>query len=319
MRVLVAGATSVLGMPVLRALADRGHTVIGVTRSPQSASAIARAGAKPVVADVLQRHELSRTIAAERPEAVVSLLITLPKRGPMWVRDFRRTRRLWSEGVPNLLQAATAAGVRRFVAESVIFAYGFGQSGPEPVEEAQPAELGGVVRGQQGIIDDLRAMERAVLRAGDAGVEAVVLRYGLFHGTGVPSSELMARMLRLRMLSLPGGGRGILSWIEIGDAVNATVAALERGPADEIYNIVDEEPVGYGDYAREFATALGARAPLSIPVWLARRTVPHAATMLSYTRLPVSNQKAKRELDWAPACATYRDAIRQFASSRAGG
>ncbi|WP_206280088.1 hypothetical protein [Streptococcus oralis] len=53
MRVLVAGATSVPGIPLLRELNARGHDVIGVTRSSGKADQISAAGAKPVVADVL--------------------------------------------------------------------------------------------------------------------------------------------------------------------------------------------------------------------------------------------------------------------------
>ncbi|HWC32091.1 MAG TPA: NAD-dependent epimerase/dehydratase family protein, partial [Actinomycetota bacterium] len=75
---------------------------------------------------------------------------------------------------------------------------------------------------------EIHTKERSVL---SGGMDGVVLRYGLFYGPGVGSTELMAKLLRRRMMALPGGGRGVASWIHIEDAAEATVSALERGRA----------------------------------------------------------------------------------------
>ncbi len=245
----------------------------------------------------------------------MGLLITLPKRGPMRMSHFRPTKRLWREGVPNLLDATAAAGARRLAVESVIFTYGYGDVATEPVEESQPTQGGALlIRGQGAVLETLRGMERAVLGADSTHrVEGIALRYGVFHGEAVPSTQFMVRMLRRRLLPLPGGGTGLLSWIEIGDAARATVDALERGRAGEAYNVVDDEPIGFGGYARELATALNASPPRSIPLWLAGRAAPYVATILGRTRLPVSNLKAKHELGWEPVVPSYREAARMIA------
>jgi len=140
MRVLVAGATSVPGLPLLRELNARGHDVVGLTRQLAKTPQIEQAGAKPVVADVFDAAPIDSVVADIEPEVVVSLLTTLPKRGPMRVKDFEPARELWSRGAPNLVTAAQRAGVRRVVAESVIFAHDWGSahgrvrpvSGPTP-------------------------------------------------------------------------------------------------------------------------------------------------------------------------------------------
>ena len=314
MKVLVAGATSTLGGPVLRQLRERGHELVALTRSDSRREALEASGASAVeIADVHDREDVGAALARVRPEAVVSLLIVLPKRGPMWMSDFRETAKLWRAGVPNLLAAAEAAGVRRFVAESVIFAYGYGDLGRAPVEESEPNPGSGAIRGQERLLDTLRAMERAVL--GAPGIEGVVLRYGAFHGASVPSSRLMVRLARRRLLVLPGGGRASLSWIDIHDAARATADALERGRAGELYNVVDDEPVAFRDYAYELARAAGAPKPLSVPMVLARLTTPYAAEILGRTQLPVSNAKAGRELGWAPAVRSYRDAVAAIAAA----
>jgi nucleoside-diphosphate-sugar epimerase len=138
MRVLVAGATSVPGLPLLRELNARGHDVVGLTRQSAKTPQIEQAGAKPVVADVFDTGQINSVVADIEPEVVVSLLTTLPKRGPMRVKDFEPARALWGRGAPNLVAAAQRAGARRVVAESVIFAYGYPTAGPALMDESDP-------------------------------------------------------------------------------------------------------------------------------------------------------------------------------------
>lgn len=98
MRVLVAGATSVPGLPLLRELNARGHDVVGLTRQSAKTPQIEQAGAKPVVADVFDADQINSAVSDIEPEVVVSLLTTLPKRGPMRVKDFEPARALWAAG-----------------------------------------------------------------------------------------------------------------------------------------------------------------------------------------------------------------------------
>ena len=136
MRVLVAGATSVPGLPLLRELVRRGHDVVGLTRSAGKTDDIAGAGAEPVVADVFDAENIDKVVADIGPEVVVSLLTTLPKWGPLRYKDFEPARELWGRGAANLVRAAQRAAVRRVVAESVMFAYGYPASGPALIDAA---------------------------------------------------------------------------------------------------------------------------------------------------------------------------------------
>ena len=67
MRVLVAGATSVPGLPLLRELNARGHDVVGLTRSPAKTSQIEATGAKAVVADVFDPTTSTRWSPTSAP------------------------------------------------------------------------------------------------------------------------------------------------------------------------------------------------------------------------------------------------------------
>lgn len=307
MRVLLAGASSVLGAPLIAELRAAGHDVVGLTRSAAKEREIWLAGARLLRADVLDREAIEEAVREARPEAVVSLLIALPRYGPRRVVHLRPNLRLWGEGVPNLLAAARAAGARRFFAESFVFAYGYGRYGPEPLSEEAELRDGAVISGQAEILVALRGMERPVLDA--TGIEGVVLRYGGFHGPGVPMSAAMARALRLGAPVLPGGGRALLPFLELGDAARATVAALESARGGEIYNLVDDRPAEVREYAAALATALGAPPPRSLPLRLVRPLAPYLACVLDHTRLPVSGEKAGRELGWRPRYPDFEAAL----------
>ena len=59
MKVLVAGATGVVGGQLVPALVARGHEVSGLTRSPGKSDAVRALGARPVIADTA-RYTLAR-------------------------------------------------------------------------------------------------------------------------------------------------------------------------------------------------------------------------------------------------------------------
>ena len=299
MRVLVAGATSVPGMPLLRELNARGHDVIGLTSQPARTSQIEQQGAKPVVANVFDAAQINTVVGDIEPEVVVSLLTTLPKWGPKRAKDFEPARKLWGQGAPNLVAAAQRAGVRRVVAESVVFAYGYPTSGPQLVDESDPYP-GPPPKGGDDMLAALRGMEQTVLTSGEhSDTEGIVLRYGLFYGLGVPHDELFT--LLAKWWALPAmTGHGIVSWVHIEDVAKATADAVTKGRGGQIYNIVDDRPQSIGDYAREMSKKLHRPPPIPISYRLVGMVASYPATAFGTTWLPLSNAKAKAELGWTP-------------------
>jgi nucleoside-diphosphate-sugar epimerase len=307
MKVLVAGATSVLGRPLLGDLQKAGHEVSGLTRSQAKAGEIWWSGARPAVADVFDLEGLTAAVALVEPEAVISLLVTLPRNGPLRASQVHPNLRLWAEGVPNLIEAARRAGARRMVAESFVFAYGYGQYGPELLTENVELRGGAVIAGQAQVLAGLRRMEKAVVNA--EGLDGIVLRYGGLHGAGVPMTATMAKALRHGVPVLPGGGHALLPFIELSDAVRGTEAALSRGRGGQIYNLVDDRAAELRDYATALSASVGGPPPRSIPLWLLRPVAPYMACIFDHTRLPVSNEKAKRALAWEPRYPTFERAL----------
>ncbi|MBO0787359.1 MAG: NAD(P)-dependent oxidoreductase, partial [Actinobacteria bacterium] len=120
MRVLLAGASGAIGMPLIRQLHAAGHDVLAVHRSAPGGSRLAATGATPVQADVLSGPGLLRALAGQRADAVICELTAL-KKPPARHQHMAATNRLRTEGTANLLAAARQLGARRFITQSMVF------------------------------------------------------------------------------------------------------------------------------------------------------------------------------------------------------
>jgi nucleoside-diphosphate-sugar epimerase len=312
MRVLVAGATGVVGEPVVQELHSRGHEVVGMSRSGSRRAPLEALGARSVIADALEARAVERAVREAEPEGVVSLLTSLPRTGPRRLKDLEPTNRLREEGTRNLVHAAVAAGARRFLGESIIAIYGYGPRATPATEDDPPAREShpGVRRA----VEAAATGERHVKAATEAGdIEGVSVRFGFYHGLRAPNSRFMLRLTRRRMLPLIGGGQAVHSWIELADAGRAVADCLERGRPGSVYNVVDDEPVSFRDYLTELARISGAKPPLNVPYGIARLAMPYAALFLSRAELPASNERIQRDLDWRPQAPTYREALAPLA------
>ena len=120
MRVLLAGASGAIGLPLIRELVASGHEVAAIHRRAEGRAALLAAGTSPVRADVLDRAALVAALDGQRCDAVISQL-TAMKKMPMRHKDMAATNRLRIEGTANLLAAGGAVGARRFVTQSMVF------------------------------------------------------------------------------------------------------------------------------------------------------------------------------------------------------
>jgi nucleoside-diphosphate-sugar epimerase len=313
MRVLVAGAGGTLGMPLVRRLLAAGHEVHGITRSERGMAAVKVAGARASAVDAFDRTALEQRVREADAEVIVHLLTALPKRGPTRASHLEPTNQLRTEGTANLLAAARAAGVRRLVAESVVFAYGFADFGDRILDETVAPAPSAPSKGMEEAQRAALSLERQVEKANDAGeLEGVVLRLGALYGENVPSSEFMLTLLRRRLMALPGGGNSILPWIELSDALAAIEAAIPPSRVRGVFNVVDDEPVEVHAFVSELASVFATPPPYRIPFLLGRALMPYGARFLDRVVIRASNGRLRRELGWAPAFPTYGEGLRHW-------
>ena len=311
MKVLVSGASGAIGKQLVPRLVSAGHTVTGITTSPEKLETLRELGAEPVVADVLDPGEIGTVVAAASPEAIIHEATALS--GNLDVRHFDRsfavTNRLRSEGTDNLLAAGRAAGIRRFIAQS----FGGWSNAPangrlatedDATLAAGPKELMGES------FAAIAHLEKAVAPLDWA--DGIVLRYGGFYGPGTgmqvdppgPQIEAIAK----RRFPIIGGGSGVWSFIHVADAADATVEALDHG-APGIYNVVDDDPAAVREWLPKVAAGLGAKPPRRVPRWLGKLLGGELATVMMCDVQGFSNAKAKRELGWTPGHPSWRTTL----------
>jgi nucleoside-diphosphate-sugar epimerase len=312
MRVFVAGAAGAVGTRLVPQLVARGHQVTASTRNAGKVGQLEAMGAEPVVVDGLDAARVGEVLAAAEPEVVVHQMTALAgdpdlRRFDKW---FAVTNELRTRGTQNLLAAAEAAGVRKLVAQSYTGWTNPREGGPVKTEDDgfDPHP----VRSQVETMAAIRWLEETVPAA---SVEGVVLRYGNFYGPG--ASESLVDMVRKRKMPVVGGGQGVWSWLHLDDAASATVAAVERGHRG-IYNVVDDDPAPVAEWLPYLAEVVGAKPPMRVPAWLGRLAAGEMVVGWMTEARGASNEKAKRELDWKPAWASWRDGFRHGLTDDAG-
>ena len=88
-------------------------------------------------------------------------------------------------------------------------------------------------------------------------------RYGAFYG--LTGSQGLIAALRAGKLPVPRDGGGVMSWIHLANAAAATMAAMDKGVAGQAYNVIDEEPVTWGQMITEHAKVAGTNPPRRLP------------------------------------------------------
>jgi nucleoside-diphosphate-sugar epimerase len=290
------GASGAIGTRLVPQLTERGHEVIGTSRSPANADRIRALGAQPLVLDLLDARAARRAVLETQPEAIIHQATALAGAGfsRNLDRSFAPTNRLRTEGTDTLLAAAREAGVRRFVAQSFASYRYAREGGPvktenDPLDPSPPA-------GASETNAAMRHLDEAVTDAG-----GIALRYGGFYGA---ANDGLIGPVRKRQFPVIGDGGGVSSFIHLDDAAAATVLALEHD-ATGIYNVVDDEPAPMREWLPALAEALGAKPPRHVPRWLARLIAGQGLVMMTESR-GASNAKAKRELGWTLRYPSWR-------------
>lgn len=148
------------------------------------------------------------------------------------------------QATQRLLEAAAGRDLTAFVYASSSSVYGDQQVYPAredaPLRPVSPYGATKVIKEQ---------LAGAFWRS--AGVPVVGLRYFTVYGPrqrpDMAFSRFLARALAGRPLSVLGDGRQVREFTYVGDVVEATVAAAERGERGSVYNVGGGEPVALLD------------------------------------------------------------------------
>ncbi|WP_324653563.1 NAD-dependent epimerase/dehydratase family protein [Georgenia sp. H159] len=257
MRVLVTGASGMLGRRTAERLVAAGHDVRTFQRRTAGVP-----GATDSLGSLTDPAAVTR--AVEGRDAVVHLAAKVSVSGPR--SEYEQVN---VEGTRALLAAARDAGVSRFVQVSSPSVAHTGGSlvgvgaGPAEPEHAR----GNYARTKA-------AAERLALDADGEGFAVVAVRPHLVWGPG--DTQLVARIAeraRAGRLPLLDHGAVLVDSVYVDNAADALVAALDRAPEGhgQAFVVTNGEPRPIGDLIAGICRAAGAPVPgWRVPAGLAR-------------------------------------------------
>jgi uncharacterized protein YbjT (DUF2867 family) len=228
--ILVVGATGQLGGMITRMLLDQGRPVRVVVRSGSAGEEMSAAGAEPVIADVKDSGSLKA--ACSGVDVVVTTANSAQRGGDDTVDSVDR------DGNRNLVEAAAASGVRRFVFTSAL--------GADP---ASPVPF-------------LQAKGQAEERVRDSGMDWTVLEPNMFMDVWIPA-VVGGPALSGQLVTLVGAGQRRHSMIAARDVAAFAVAALDHPAANNSTLVLGgPAPISWRDVVAAFGRDLGRDVPV---------------------------------------------------------
>lgn len=292
-----------LGRRLVAELTRRGHEVAALTRDERGDALIRELDGEPHRGDVLDIDSIRTGV--EGADVVVNAATKIPTGAKPSEDEWRMSDRVRCVGTRNLVDAAVAADVERFVQQSVVWVAR--QPDGSRFDETSLPHSDPSTRSE-------RYAERIIT---DSAVthqfELVILRGGWFYAPDATHTRTYGEQLLTRKLPIIGGGPlgrrdAILSYLHVDDAARAFVAAIE-GDATGTFHVVDDRPSSYASFVRTFADRLDAPSPRRLPAWVAKVAVGDRLLTLLTRSMPTSNEKFRETFDWSPEYPTIQEGI----------
>ncbi len=161
------------------------------------------------------------------------------------------------DGTQNLLEAAKAAGVERFVHMSTAAVYGLT---PKPGSETEEAPL---PHTGEPYCDNKGRAERVVLRFGERGLPVVILRPSIVYGPYSAWSTRLIPDLKAHRVCLIDGGKGACNTTYVDNLIDAIFLSLENDRAlGQAFFITDGEAITWGEFIQAHIKMLGQEMTL---------------------------------------------------------
>lgn len=251
-KVLVSGASGLIGSALLPALQSNGYQVTRLVRGKASGKGdIAWDPSRPLAPESVSGFDAVVHLAGE---SIVGRWTDAKK---------KRVRESRAQGTRNLAEALAAArqAPRVFISASAIGFYG--DRGEETLREESSS-------GNGFLPEVCRQWEAAAEPAAKAGIRTPQMRFGVVLSASGGALRKMLPPFRMGLGGNIGSGRQWMSWIAINDVAGAIQHAMKadtlRGPV----NVVGPKPVRNAEFIKTLASVLSRPAIFPMPAFAAR-------------------------------------------------
>ena len=307
MKVLITGATGLLGGHLIKELQQRGEDIRALVLPVENADKLEKQGVEVMRGDITDASTLEPAVQN------VELIFHLAGMMGVWrpISDYRLVNVTGSE---NLYKAAQKAGVRRYVHTSshTVYGLGYGRFLTENDALRPDPDPYSITKAEGD-----RLMRRLML---NSEVETVILRPGTFFG---PGDRLhfgrMAQKMKDGKGVIIGRGNNALPFCYVTDVVQGfLLAAYHENAPGNAYNITNDRPLTQLEMFNAIADAVHGKRPTRhlpyLPIYYgsivaekvvarATRTKPivtQLGAMMFGSDNKHSVEKARRELGYEP-------------------
>lgn len=282
MKVIVTGASGLVGSSFVPSLLGRGHEVTQLVRRRSQGE---RAG----VREVEWRPERGEIDAAglEGHDAAVHLAGENIAGGRWTEEKKRRIRESRVRGTKLLAETLARLKQRpRVLASASAIGY-YGDRGEEVLTERSAAGAGFLP-------DVCREWEAAARPAQDAGIRTVFLRFGLILSKEGGALAKMLLPFKLGVGGQVGSGRQYYSWITLADVIEIIHFALADETLSGAVNVVAPDAATNAEFTRALGRALNRPTFLPVPAFGARLAFGEMADALLLASTRVAPERLQR-------------------------
>ncbi len=298
MKVLVIGGTGLVGSYLLPGLIEKRYEVFALTRSEDKIEGINRLGAHGITGDI-RKPESFRSSLPEQLDIIVLLAMPGVKPGKRMTKKRKQELRYETKAFfKNSMDLGRAYSVPVILPSGTSFR----TEKDEVADETWPILRKGITE----IGADTDEMFFLAKESQDPPV--VQLLYGKIYGNGGLFRFIFDMMAKGRSRIL-GKGDNFIPNIHAADAASALIKAIEKLPLGERIIIADDTPVTQAEFTNYMADLMGKKRPGHLPAFIIRLVLGKDFCELIRINCRVSNEKAKKLLDWKPEYPSYKEGL----------
>ncbi len=233
MKIMITGATGYIGHKLALAAAEKGYSVHILVRDTMSAFIPCHPNIILFKGDVTDRATIEACMAG------CDKVIHAAAIAKFSARDNSIFYKVNVEGTRNMLEAAAAANVRKFIFTSTGAV--MGPSGKTPVSENDPR----TTAFENDYEISKHWAEQLVKEYCRKGLFTVIVAAPRVYGPGLFANgnvfgRLLSNVLSIRMAFIPANGKAIANYAYVDDVVAGHFLAMEKGLGGEKYTLGGE-------------------------------------------------------------------------------
>jgi nucleoside-diphosphate-sugar epimerase len=297
-KVLLIGGTGLVGRYLLPRLISRGDEVFALTRSEEKARQLKNSGSYSIVGNIRDPGSFIGKLPG-RPEIIVLLAMPGVKPGKRMTKKKKAAlRKETTDFFRNSMDLALQYDIPVILPGGTSYKTCHNEVADEswPILRTGLTEIGADT--DQLIADAIRSNNPSVIQ----------LIYGKIYGNG-GLFRVMYDMMKKGRGGIIGSGNNYIPNIHAYDAASAIIKSIEKLPVGEKFIIADDTPVDQKEFTCYLAQLMHKKKPGHIPAFLIRLIIGKDFFEVIRMNCRVSNEKAKRILDWKPVYPSYKEGL----------